>query len=54
MTLDPAIPTVAESIPGCKATAWHRLLLAKAAPEPIRRERQRWASVGRQAKLIAD
>ena len=36
MTLLPAIPTVAETIPTYKATAWYGLLVPKGTPEPIR------------------
>ncbi len=36
MTLYPDIPTVAETVPGYKATAWYGLLVPKGTPEPIR------------------
>jgi tripartite-type tricarboxylate transporter receptor subunit TctC len=36
MTLLPNIPTVAETIPTYKATAWYGLLVPKGTPEPIR------------------
>ncbi|MBU8539118.1 Bug family tripartite tricarboxylate transporter substrate binding protein [Falsiroseomonas tokyonensis] len=36
MTLFPNIPTVAETIPGYKATAWYGILAPKETPEPIR------------------
>jgi tripartite-type tricarboxylate transporter receptor subunit TctC len=94
MTLFPDIPTVAETIPDYKATAWYGLLVPKGTPEPIkarlyaalrealanpevirrlrdegaepsnldgpgfarliRWERERWATVVRQARITVD
>jgi tripartite-type tricarboxylate transporter receptor subunit TctC len=94
MTLLPNIPTVAETIPTYKATAWYGLLVPKGTPEPIRArlfaalrtalanpevvrrlrdegaepstmdgpgfaelirwERERWATVVRQARITVD
>ena len=36
MTLYPDIPTVAETIPGYKATAWYGILVPKGTPEPVK------------------
>ncbi len=36
MTLFPDIPTVAETIPDYKATAWYGILVPRGTPEPIR------------------
>ncbi|WP_270937394.1 Bug family tripartite tricarboxylate transporter substrate binding protein [Falsiroseomonas oryzae] len=36
MTILPDIPTVAETVPGYKATAWYGLLVPRGTPEPIR------------------
>ena len=36
MTLFPDIPTVAETVPGYKATAWYGLLVPRGTPDPIR------------------
>jgi tripartite-type tricarboxylate transporter receptor subunit TctC len=94
MSLLPNIPTVAETIPTYKATAWYGLLVPKGTPEPIRArlfaamrdalgnpevvrrlreegaepssldgpgfaelirwERERWATVVRQARITVD
>ena len=94
MTLFPNVPTVAETIPTYKATAWYGLLVPKGTPAPIRArlfaamrdalgnpevvrrlrdegaepssldgpgfaelirwERERWASVVRQARITVD
>jgi tripartite-type tricarboxylate transporter receptor subunit TctC len=36
MALFPDIPTVAETIPGYKATAWYGLLVPRGTPEPVK------------------
>ncbi|MGG5811576.1 Bug family tripartite tricarboxylate transporter substrate binding protein [Falsiroseomonas sp. CW058] len=36
MTLFPEIPTVAETIPDYKATAWYGILVPKGTPEPVK------------------
>ncbi len=94
MALYPNIPTVAETIPGYKATAWYGLLVPKGTPAPVRArlfaamrdalanpevirrlrdegaepstldgagfaelirwERERWATVVRQARITVD
>ncbi len=46
MTLFPDIPTVAETVPGYKATAWYGLLVPRGTPEPVR---AKLASAMRQA-----
>ena len=36
MSLFPDIPTVAETIPGYKATAWYGILVPRGTPEPVK------------------
>jgi tripartite-type tricarboxylate transporter receptor subunit TctC len=36
MTILPDIPTVAETVPGYKATAWYGLLVPRGTPEPVK------------------
>ena len=36
MTLFPEIPTVAETVPNYKATAWYGILVPRGTPEPIK------------------
>ena len=36
MTLFPEIPTVAETVPGYKATAWYGILVPRGTPEPVK------------------
>jgi len=36
MALFPEVPTVAETVPGYKATAWYGILVPRGTPEPVR------------------